>query len=67
MIYKYYQVNSESSLKSKDFEEGSLYFCEDTKNIYLDPIGKSTRIHVGGMSMDEVKELIDKAMLTAIW
>ena len=47
-MIKHYQISAESELSSIPFEEGSLYFTEDTKRIYLDPVGGSTRILVNG-------------------
>ena len=47
-IIKHYQIAAESELNSMPFEEGSLYFTEDTKRIYLDPVGGSSRILVNG-------------------
>lgn len=47
-MIKHYQISAESELDSMPFEEGSLYFTEDTKRIYLDPAGGSSRILVNG-------------------
>lgn len=63
MPVKYYQVQIESSLVSKDFEEGALYFCEDTGSIYLDPVGGNKRISVGGASKTDVQKCIDELIL----
>lgn len=48
MIVIYNQVAKESTLASVKFTEGSLYFTEDTKRIFLDPVDGSDRIQLGG-------------------
>lgn len=48
MLVKYHQIDAESTLVNKPFDEGSLYFCTDTKHIYFDPVGGTTRTLVGG-------------------
>lgn len=47
MIINHYQLDTEDILRTKQFEEGALYFIKDTKRIYLDPIGASERILIG--------------------
>lgn len=47
-MIKHYQIGAESELSSIPFEEGSLYFTEDTKRIFMDPVGGSSRILVNG-------------------
>lgn len=34
------------------FKEGSIIFTKDTKKIYIDPVGESERIAVGGGEVD---------------
>lgn len=46
MIVTHYQYSAESMLDNKSFEEGALYFIQDTQHIYLDPIGGSKRIRI---------------------
>lgn len=46
-MIKYYQFSAESMLTNKPFEEGSLYFIEDTKRIYLDTVNGSSRVLIG--------------------
>lgn len=46
MIITHYQYSAESMLDNKAFEEGALYFIEDTQNVYLDPIGGTERIRI---------------------
>ena len=43
MLVRYYQLEAESLLDGKAFEEGSIYFIQDTKRIYMDPVGGTTR------------------------
>lgn len=47
MIINHYQLDTEDALTTKLFEEGALYFIKDTKRIYLDPVGGSSRILIG--------------------
>lgn len=47
-VIKHYQVSAEFELNFIPFNEGTLYFTEDTKRIYLDPVGSSNRILVNG-------------------
>lgn len=46
MIITHYQYSAENMLESKSFEEGALYYIEDTQNVYLDPVGGSERIKI---------------------
>jgi hypothetical protein len=46
MIITHYQYSAESMLDGKSFEEGALYFIEDTQHVYLDPVGGSERIRI---------------------
>lgn len=46
MIITHYQYSAESMLDDKSFEEGALYFIEDTQHVYLDPVGGSERIRI---------------------
>lgn len=48
MIVTHYNYSAESMLDEKPFEEGAIYFIEDTKRIYMDPIGGSNRILISG-------------------
>ena len=34
------------------FKEGSIIFTKDTKKIYIDPVGETERITVGGGEVD---------------
>lgn len=47
-MVRYYSFDAESMLNNKEFEAGSLYFCTDTKRLFLDPEGGNARILVGG-------------------
>lgn len=46
MLVKYHQVTAESLLADMPFDAGSIYFCLDTKYIFLDPIGETDRIPI---------------------
>lgn len=41
-MIKYYDI-TESELESKEFESGSLYYCSDSGNVYLDSEKESSR------------------------
>ena len=44
------KVNGSSNLPA--FKEGSIIFTKDTKKIYIDPVGETERIAVGGGEVD---------------
>lgn len=44
------EVNGSSNLPA--FKEGSIIFTKDTKKIYIDPVGETERIAVGGTEVD---------------
>ena len=46
MIVNHYQYSAESMLENKTFEEGAIYFIQDTQHIYIDPIGGTERIKI---------------------
>lgn len=46
MIITHYQYAAEDMLENKSFEEGALYFIEDTQHVYLDPVGGTERIKI---------------------
>ena len=47
IIKKNYQI-TEAELTDKDFEAGSVYYCIDTKRVYMDPIDGNERILTSG-------------------
>ena len=46
MIVIHYQYATESVLENKAFEEGALYFIEDTGSFYFDPVGGTKRVRI---------------------
>lgn len=50
-MVNFYDIES-SKLSSKDVEPGSLYFCRDNGEIYLDSFYTNTRYKFGGSSSD---------------
>lgn len=46
MLVTHYQYSAESMLDDKPFEEGAMYFIEDTQQVYLDPVGGTHRIKI---------------------
>ena len=53
MIVKFHQVSAESALEYMSFDEGTLYFAEDTHRIFLDPVGGSSRIELTDIEIFE--------------
>lgn len=51
MVVKFHQVSAESVLETISFDEGTLYFAEDTHRIFLDPVGGSSRIELNDVEI----------------
>lgn len=49
------------------FKEGSIIFTKDTKKIYIDPVGETERIAVGGTNVDLSSKQDKFADLDYVW
>lgn len=65
-VVKHYQIATQSELEGLGFDEGSIYFVEDTKRIYMDPVGSTTRILVTGDPIILNTEAERKAILAPV-
>lgn len=62
MITKHYQITAESVMKTQPYDEGAIYYVQDSGHIYLDPVGSTVRVLFSGDPITMAKTDFDKLL-----